>query len=961
MKNHFFKKHISSLFFIVLIASNSFAQLTKEQNYIRLDQFGYPPNAPKYAIIAKAEEGFNVGRGIELTATNKIEIISTKTSKAVFQGTAKAWANGTKDNYSGDKGWWFDFTSFTEPGEYFLKVYKPDGSSVDSYKFIISDDVYAEALRAAVNMFYYQRTNIKKTGEFAAGAKWTDDAWYDRGDQDTKATFIHDASKTKDVSKGWIDAGDPNKYVTFAVDPVHDLLTTYEQQKPMWDVFNLKIPESNNNIPDLLDEIKWEIDWIKNMQDDASGGLHMKAGILNDSRYISPPSIDTRRRYYNDICPSSSIIGSGMMAHAAIHFKKFSELSSYASDLQIRAEKAWDYYEASGQKDAKCDGGEIEAGDADGPGDHYATEHKAEAAATAVYLYALTGKEKYHTFFKNNFKETRPWKSSDWGVYRGSQSSALLFYLTLLNTDAATRNEIIAKKSAADKSSGSNYEVVEADNLYRAKSIYANWGSNSLLGRQGNDNMDFINYKLLPNNHPKYRERALSIINYFHGVNPFGMCYVSNMYQFGADFCYDEMWHTWFNTNSKYDNINNGNVGPAPGYIAGGFNKSTTTDMLVKIGTEEFPFKVSAQPIQKAFSVDNTASSALGPWAYNEPAIYYNSGYVKLLANFVASNAKPVAVESIKLLSTKTSVEVDEELLLSSIIVPSIATNPNVTWSSSDSKIATVNANGLVTGIKEGTVQIKATTADGGKTDQVTITVTPLPTPTKCGFIENDGFESNLKNWINLKNASLISSSSKNGKKAVLISGEGGVEYISSIPITSDKAVEVKFWGRTEENPYSASVYVNFLNEKNEELKREEIKVNSTDYKQYVFAQKGPTNAKFVRFFAYKSGSLGKFYIDDFCLNLTTLLGAEPRHNEKLQVFPNPTTGKLDLIIPFEKSSNVNLEVISVDGRSMLQSNFKLKTSNGKHTVLLKSLPAGIYMLRVSDGIDFHSERVILE
>jgi RHS repeat-associated protein len=67
---------------------------------------------------------------------------------------------------------------------------------------------------------------------------------------------------------------------------------------------------------------------------------------------------------------------------------------------------------------------------------------------------------------------------------------------------------------------------------------------------------------------------------------------------------------------------------------------------------------------------------------------------------------------------------------LSTSFTPSNATNKVVTWASSDTNIATVNANGDVTGLTEGTTTITVTTEDGAFTNQVTVTVAENPSGT---------------------------------------------------------------------------------------------------------------------------------------------------------------------------------------------------------------------------------------
>ncbi len=666
------RRLVTALAFCLLVPLAQ-TQVLEEQNYIRVDQFGYLPGKPKFAVIAKAVDGFNAGVGIDLDVSKEVELRRVSDDSVAFSELATVWNGGAADSYSGDKGWWYNFSEYDVEGEYFIRATKIGGGVVDSYAFEIGEDVYRDVLRAAVNMFYYQRAGIDKTGEYASGANWVDSAWYLGPNQDTEARSLHDESQRRDLSGGWIDAGDPNKYVTFASPAVHNLLTTFQQHPKLWEGLDLRIPESNNEIPDLLDEIKWEIDWVMKMQDyPGSGGFYNKMGIKEDTAYISPPSSDTRIRYYDEICTNATITGAGMLAHAALVFQDYAELAEYSVLLEVRAEAAWDFYKNSPNKSEQCDShsdpeGYIEAGDADGSGTpgHYSAEHKAEAACAAVYLYALTGDEEYDVFVRQNYLETRPWKGSttEWGVYRVNQSEAMLYYATLPKANEATRTAILEKKLSGSKSSGNAYEVVESANLYRAEATFANWGSNSLLSRQAADNLDFLNYDLKPESSNKYEERGLSIINYFHGVNPFGICYLTNMYMYGAEFSVNEMWHTWFHMDTKYDNIDKaGNVGPAPGYMSGGFNNQYSGGALMKIGTDLFSVRADSQPTQKSYTVENHWTYS--PWVFNEPGLYYSASYVKALANFVDAGPRTVRDHFVEWLKEKLGDSVDTAVLL---------------------------------------------------------------------------------------------------------------------------------------------------------------------------------------------------------------------------------------------------------------------------------------------------------
>ena len=82
-----------------------------------------------------------------------------------------------------------------------------------------------------------------------------------------------------------------------------------------------------------------------------------------------------------------------------------------------------------------------------------------------------------------------------------------------------------------------------------------------------------------------------------------------------------------------------------------------------------------------------------------------------------------VAVTNVKIEATKTTIKVGETTILQAVVEPTTATNKKVTWSSSDDKVATIDSNGQVKGIKEGEATITATTEDGNKTATLKITI----------------------------------------------------------------------------------------------------------------------------------------------------------------------------------------------------------------------------------------------
>lgn len=94
--------------------------------------------------------------------------------------------------------------------------------------------------------------------------------------------------------------------------------------------------------------------------------------------------------------------------------------------------------------------------------------------------------------------------------------------------------------------------------------------------------------------------------------------------------------------------------------------------------------------------------------------------------------ANTIHVSSISLDYTTLRIEPNESKTIETTILPEDATNKNVTWYSDNIEIATVDNNGLVSGIKEGTTTVVATTVDGAKYAECIVNVTTIPDPNAC-------------------------------------------------------------------------------------------------------------------------------------------------------------------------------------------------------------------------------------
>ena len=593
-----------------LSCSDSFQSSHSKNFQVLVDQFGYRPQDPKVAVVIGDVDG-----------TQPYKLKNVETEQVVDIITPVKWGNGAVHSQSGERAWWVDFSDLDQPGTYIL--IREDGE-MSSAEFEVREDIYRDVLVAATRMFFYQRSGFAKREPFA-DARWTDEAAYIGPGQDTQIRFVHDKTNSeleKDMHGGWFDAGDTNRYVTYALQPVHQLLSAYGQNPKIWtDDFN--IPESGNGIPDLLDEIKFELDWLMRMQD-YDGGAFIKLGNLGYTPTHPVPSQDTQSRFYGPKCSSSTIAIASMFAHAAWEMQSVPQLRDYVNELKSRAELAWNWYQKN-SVDTHCDNGEIKAGDADIP----VEKQEGTAVSAAVYLFAITGETQYSDYVAQNFTLTQPYRDGPWSRYDPWQGDALIVYSQLPNADSELKEEILANlEDRLDDYRGEAYgsdDHLDPFRSYMPDEQY-HWGSNMTKANYGNMNYDPIMLNMNPEERSDYLERALGAINYFHGINPLGTVFLSNMYEYGAEDSANEIYHQWFGQ-GEFKNALTSEKGPAPGFLVGGPNRNYSGDEAVAAG-----------PPMKAYI--DTVRSNVPTYEILEPAIYYQSAYVKLLSKFVTAEGE---------------------------------------------------------------------------------------------------------------------------------------------------------------------------------------------------------------------------------------------------------------------------------------------------------------------------------
>jgi len=613
---------INRLLFLFLLCGQALSGQVSP--FIHVDQFGYLPSAEKVAVLSDPQVGFNAD--LSYIAPSVLEVRSMSSGTLVFSGAPVSWNNGRTHNYSGDKGWWFDFSSVTQPGYYC--VVDPSRMA-QSAPFYIGEGVYDRVMKAAGRMFFYNRCNQEKKPPYA-DPKWSDEEAFLQDARCRDVYHPNDPALERDMRGGWFDAGDFNKYVTFTYSTIHNLLSAYEENPQAftdaWD-----IPESGNGIPDILDETCWELNWLFKMIND-DGSVHIKMGSRSHSDNAHhPPSLNTDGRYYAPTCTSAAIAASSVLAHSAIVLKTFGQLDDYSARLRELAIRTWNYvlpFLESGNLEEDCDDTSVKSGDADWD----QKTQKSNALTAAVYLLELTKEEPFNQYISNHIEDPDCISGSNWDSYNLNLEDALLRYVNLDLADAATASRIRGSALTAVTNNWNHYYGWNTLDLYRAymPAWSYHWGSNIPMSTVAILNRVIAEYNLLPADSAGFVRKAAEQLHFFHGVNPLGLEFLTNMYQFGGDRCTNEIFHTWFADGSDWDNARTSRYGPPPGYMPGGPNASYTANKDLRP-----PY---GQPPQKSYLDFNTGWPD-NSWEITEPAIYYQAAYIRFLAYYCGNHS----------------------------------------------------------------------------------------------------------------------------------------------------------------------------------------------------------------------------------------------------------------------------------------------------------------------------------
>ena len=307
----------------------------KMVNYISVNQLGYMPRLAKVATFSDNAGSVTPNSStIKLTEdTYEFELVDASTGKVVFEGVS---SSKIKDKDSGDNVYKIDFSEYNTTGEYYLRI---KGTNWRSFEFRIAGDIYSEAnndmLTNALNLYYQNRAGIDIEAKYITSGDSTALAHsgihkIDTGivqkvwnnyytEKDATETY---ASSKIDVSGGWYNPENYNKYVVGSGMTVWTLQNMYERsiingndKEKFGDNSGVcVVPEVGNKVPDILEEVAYELDWMAKMkvQPDEPTWGEKAAGLyyhsVHDYRFVDVCSEFSNYRYEYECDPAPRIV-----------------------------------------------------------------------------------------------------------------------------------------------------------------------------------------------------------------------------------------------------------------------------------------------------------------------------------------------------------------------------------------------------------------------------------------------------------------------------------------------------------------------------------------------------------------------------------------------------------------------------------------------------------------------------
>ncbi len=298
---------------------------------VRVNQLGYFPGGKKLAtLVSDSTEPlqWSLRQGAKVVGSGKTEPLGTDTD-------------------SGDSLHLIDFTLVKQAGEGYVLAVGDDTSP----PFSIDAEIYSELRYDALNYFYQNRSGIAIEMPYAKDEKWTRPAGHKTSDKAVPCAPDAGCSYSLDVSKGWYDAGDHGKYVVNGGIAVWTMLDQYEHAAAFGGVEafgdgKLNIPESKNGVPDILDEARWEMEFLLAMQvpkgQPKAGMVHHKMhDVAWTALGVAPHEAEAQmKRHLRPVSTAATLNLAATAAQSARIYRPFDP--KFADRCLAAAETAYD-------------------------------------------------------------------------------------------------------------------------------------------------------------------------------------------------------------------------------------------------------------------------------------------------------------------------------------------------------------------------------------------------------------------------------------------------------------------------------------------------------------------------------------------------------------------------------------------------------------------------------------------
>lgn len=436
------------------------------------------------AQVSVNQTGYFIGgEKIALLATDATEsqdwILKNSAGQTVLNG--KSTIKG-KDSNSGDNLQIIDFSDFTTAGN----GYTLSTGTLVSAPFAISNDIYSQLKNDALSYFYLNRSGIAIEAVYA-GEDWARPAGHTTDNnvtcykgKDADGTNWPGCDYSLDVSGGWYDAGDFGKYVVNGGISAWTLMDLYEQLPEAFPDGSQSIPENANGVPDLLDEARWEMEFLLAMQvpegQPLSGMVHHK---MHDESWAGMPMVPPTE-VNND--NQNAIIGTGrylyppttaatlnLAATAAQCARIWKEIDpTFSERCALAAESAW--------QAALANPGIYAGNNPGNGGGNYQDGNVADEFYWAsAELFITTGKADYQNYLLNSNQFAQV-NAFDWGNTTPLGTISLLSVENMLPADkleTLKHNVLVFADSMLKYQDRDGYSVL-------IKGDYP-WGSNGLI------------------------------------------------------------------------------------------------------------------------------------------------------------------------------------------------------------------------------------------------------------------------------------------------------------------------------------------------------------------------------------------------------------------------------------------------------------------------------------------------